>query len=348
VKSRLLRLVILVLCVWAVLVSLLTVFESGQEDSTILSFWSAAWYSLVTLTTVGYGDMYPVTIAGKVIGALFLLGSLGVLGVLVYKVSERISQLRERRKMGYNGTNFKDHVVIIGWDDLAYSVTQELINADQRVAIITDKKDNIDLIREQYSKDDVFVLFADLKNVSLFEKAGVQNAGMVFMNLPTDTDKLIATLNIKKEYPGKRFVVTLDNADLKDSFQTAGVTYVLSKNEIASKLVASYIFEPDVAEYEADLLSSAKESHEYDIQEYRVTEDNPYLNNRYGEAFGDLKAKHNVLLIGIRKASGEDREMIKLPPDDVKIELGDHLIMIVNGVTERVISEMFKTQEGVL
>ena len=250
--------------------------------------------------------------------------------------------------MGYNGTDFENHVVIIGWDDSAYAVTQQLINADHRVAIITDKKDDIDLIHEQYSKDEVFVLFADLKNVSLFEKAGVENAGMVFVNLPTDTDKLIAILNVKKAYPGRRFVVTLDNADLKDTFQTAGVTYVLSKNEIASKLIASYMFEPDVAEFETDLLSSAKESYEYDIQQYRITDANPYLDRTYGEAFADLKARHNVLLIGICKARGEERELIKLPPDEVKIELGDHLLMIVNGVTERVIAGMFKIQEGVL
>ena len=346
-KSRFLRLVILVLCIWAVLVLLLGTFEIGHGDSPIRSFWDAAWYSLVTLTTVGYGDMYPVTIGGKVIGALFLLGSLGVLGGLVYKVSERLSQLRERRKMGYNGTSFENHVVIIGWDDFARSITQQLVDADQKVAIVTDRKDDTDLIRQQYSSDDVFVLFADLKNVSLLEKAGIRKAGILFANLQTDTDKLIAILNIKKEYPDKHFVVTLDDAYLKDTFRTAGVTYVLSKDEIASKLVASYIFEPDVAEYETDLMTSAKESDEYDVQQYRITDDNPFLNKTYGEAFDDLNARHNVLLIGICKASGANREIIKLPPDDMKIELGDYLIMIVNGVTEKIVSEMFKTKEGV-
>lgn len=331
---------------WAVLISLLVVFESAYEDSPIRSFGDAIWYSLVTLTTVGYGDMYPITSGGRVIGAVLLLGSLGVLGVLIYKVSERINQLRERRKMGYNGTNFENHVVIIGWDDLAHSITQQLIDADYKVAIVTNKKDDIEVIHEVYSKDDVFCLFADLKNISLLEKAGIRKAAMAFANLPTDTEKLIAILNIKNEYREKRFVVTLDNADLKDTFRTAGVTYVLSRNEIASKLIAGYMFEPDVAEFEMDLMTSAKESDEYDIQQFRIVEANPYLNRMYGDAFADLKTRHNVLLVGISKASEGERQLLKLPPDDTRIELGDYLIMIVNGATEKVIAGMFGIKEG--
>ncbi len=347
-RVRLWRIVLPIFCSWAVLVILLTVIESGHNDSAIQSFGDAAWYSLVTLTTVGYGDKYPVTIGGKAIGAVFLIGSLGVLGVLVYKVSERISEIRESRRMGYNGTDFERHVLILGWDDFARSVTRQVIDANQRVVIVTDNKDDVDMIHEQYPKDSVFVVFANLRDLALLEKAGIRRAGRVFPNLESDPDKLIAILNIKKEYPKTQFVVALDNPDLKDTFRAAGVTFVLSRNEIAAKMVASYIFEPDVAEYETDLLASAKETSEYDIQQYRVVEGNPFLDEPYGTAFKKLKDLYNVVLIGITKNKSGKRELVKLPKDDVPIELGDYLLMIVNGHTEQVISAMFKTAEGVL
>ncbi|MBQ6432156.1 MAG: ion transporter [Oscillospiraceae bacterium] len=66
----------------AILLALLLLAESTAPDATIVSVPSALWYLLTTLTTVGYGDCYPVTAAGRVIGAVFQLMSLGVLALL--------------------------------------------------------------------------------------------------------------------------------------------------------------------------------------------------------------------------------------------------------------------------
>ena len=80
-KTRLLALIALVSM--AVLLALLLLAESAAPDATIVSVPSALWYLLTTLTTVGYGDCYPVTAAGRVIGAVFQLMSLGVLALLI-------------------------------------------------------------------------------------------------------------------------------------------------------------------------------------------------------------------------------------------------------------------------
>ena len=214
------------------------------------------------------------------------------------------------------------------------------------MAIVTDKKEDLDIIYEEFGRERLFVLLADLKNVALFDKLNLMNASLIFINLKSDADKLISILNIKKVYPDRNFLVALESADLKDTFHTAGVTYVVSKNAIAAKLTASYIFEPDVANFASDLLSAAKAETEYDFQQFKVLKNNPYLNKTYGEAFNDLKTKHNIVLTGICKVSNNARELIKLPDDAVKIELGDYLIMILNGRTEKIAAEIFQINEG--
>ena len=69
--------------VYLALLLLLLISEKQSPDASITGLPSALWYSLTTLTTVGYGDLYPVTGAGKVIGAVFQLFSLGLLAFLI-------------------------------------------------------------------------------------------------------------------------------------------------------------------------------------------------------------------------------------------------------------------------
>ncbi|MBM3132269.1 MAG: potassium channel protein [Chloroflexi bacterium] len=348
IKTRY-RIAFLILVIYIGLLFLLVEVESGHERASIKTLADAVWYSLVTLATVGYGDYYPVTGPGKAIGVVFLIATLGLLGLLVGKVIHKITDMMEKKKMGLNGTRFENHVIIIGWNSFAHSVTAQLIDADNRVAIITDQKDDVDIIYGDFPSEKVFVLFADLKNVSMLEKAGAGKCSSIFVNLGSDTEKLVAILNIKKAYPNRQLVVALENPDLKETFRNAGVTYVLSRDEIAAKLVSSYIFEPDVADYANDLLSSAREDKDdYDIQEFKVIEGNPFLGKTYGEAFRGLKEKHNVVLIGICKVANDERRLLKLPGDDVKIDLGDYLIVILNGASEKTISSLFRTREGAL
>jgi len=69
------------------------------------------------------------------------------------------------------------------------------------------------------------------------------------------------------------------------------------KNEISSKLLASYIYEPDVAVFSEELLAYAHEEDEYDMKQIVVKSDNPYAGVFYEKAFFDLKKLYNVVLM---------------------------------------------------
>ena len=99
-KKRNIRIAIAIIAAYAATLILLLAAESKAEGSSIHSLGDAIWYSLITLTTVGYGDISPVTPMGRVIGVVLALCSLGlitaIIGILINYIS---GQARPRRKL---------------------------------------------------------------------------------------------------------------------------------------------------------------------------------------------------------------------------------------------------------
>lgn len=331
---------------YVLLLSILIKIEAKDPAANIKTFGDALWFSIVTLTTVGYGDLHPVTDQGRLFGSIFLIFSLGFYGVLIGQITNIMNTVKENKQLGLNGTNFTNHVVMIGWSEFGKAVVDQLIAAGRNIAIVTKEKDNIDIIYEYYSTRQVFTLFSDYNNFDLLHKINIEQSSIVFVNLHDDTEKLVYVLNLKKHYKDLHYVVTLDNANLKSTFQSAGVTYAVSKHEIASKLLASYIFEPDVALYSEEIIAYPQTDEDYDIKQFMVLENNPYKDSFYEKVFFDLKKEFNVVLIGMVKMEEGKKVLYKNPSDALKVSAGDYLIMITNKNSVKRLKKFFAVEEG--
>lgn len=333
-----------ILLLLVILNLLLVHFENKAGSSGITSLPSAFWFMIVTLTTVGYGDLTPSSNGGTIIGYIYVLSSLGVLGYLFSTVSNKIYKMMEEKKLGYRGTHFENHILIIGWNDFSKMVAEEIALTSKQMAIITNQKDDIDLIYSQYGKSNVFVLFSDYKSFDTLDKVNANKASVAFIGLNDDSESLMYVLAFKKSFPGPNIVVSLEKSQLKETFYAAGVTYAVARNEIASKLVASYIFEPDVAVMNVDLLKTSRTDDDHDVQEYRITNGNQFIGKDCNEVFLELKRKFNSILLGIYKAGFN--QMITNPGMEHKVDQDDYLIILSNGSNKKKIQQTFNVQEG--
>jgi voltage-gated potassium channel len=349
INRELIRNVLLFLLAYLALLVALVYTEQGTSAPSIDTMGDAFWYSIVTLTTVGYGDLYPTTTLGRVLGLCFVVGSLGITAALIGNFVEYLTEMEERRKMGHHGTDFENHVVIVGWSHFAETVVEQLIAAGRQVAIITEHREQVDLIHEKFDEDPVFVLFTDLNNVERFEKANLREARGVFVNLDSDTDSLITIINLKRQFGDRNYIASIENDDLRETFLTAGATHVLFRDGIAAKLTASYIFEPNVANFSTDLLGSSGMQDDYDIRQYYVREDHRYSGAHYEEVMEDLKA-HDCLPIGLHKhkRSAEKADtLLKLPSGDTTVEAGDYVLLILDGSRGEALRKLFGVEEGI-
>ncbi len=85
------KILLAALAAYAVLVLLLLAVESQNPDASIRSIGDALWFSLVTMTTVGYGDLTPITAMGRLLGLIFALCSVGILAALIALVLRLIN-----------------------------------------------------------------------------------------------------------------------------------------------------------------------------------------------------------------------------------------------------------------
>lgn len=329
-----------------ILISLIRYLEKDAEGSSIKTIFDAFWYSIVTLTTVGYGDSYPVTRAGKIVSLVLILFSLGVLSYVIGQISSKIQAYMEKKKLGLFGTDFDNHVILVGWNDFGRMIADEIIRANQKMAIITDDRNDVEIINDLYGEN-VFVSFGELNSMESLEKTNITKSVSLFINLPDDSKALVYLINLRKNYKHVNVVVYLSNIELKETFYSAGATYVIPEKGISSKLIASFVFEPDVAKYAEDLITTSTGKDSCDMVEFKVGDRNPLLGINCLDAFISLKKDNNAILLGISKKIDQGNyNLIKNPGEEVIIEKGDYLILVADGQTKKDLQKLFEIKEG--
>ena len=73
--------------------------ESNNPNGNIKDIGDAFWFAIVTLTTVGYGDLYPVTVLGKIISLVLISGSIGILGIIISEITNKINSYEKAGKI---------------------------------------------------------------------------------------------------------------------------------------------------------------------------------------------------------------------------------------------------------
>ena len=331
-----------VLLAYMFLLFLLVEVEKDCDGASITNMFDAVWYSLVTLSTVGYGDFYPVSAVGKIIGLVFVFSSLGVLGYLISQLTVKLTQYMEDKKNGLFGTKMENHIILIGYNKFSSHILEQIVPTGVKVAIVTDKKEDVDSISSSFEKDSVFILCSEFNNFENLEKVNILKASKVFVNFEDDTKMLVYILDLKNHFTDLEIIVSLNNVSFKNTFNSAGVLYAVAREEIAAKLVASYIFEPEVAALTEDLMASASKKDDFDMVELKVTEGNPYLNKDYDYAFIDIRKQYSSVLLGIYK----NDKLYKNPTEHLTISINDYLIIMTNGENEPKLESEFNVTQG--
>ncbi len=317
--------------------------ESGREGG--LSFGESLYYGIVTLSTVGYGDFYPMTTGGRIVAVFMILFALTALGYFLTKISDAVMEARRMEWLGMNGTKFQKHQVVIGWSEIARITVTELLASEQQVAVVTDRSDAMSKIREMSTQDDLFATVGDLSNEAVLERAGVKVAATVIICTEDDSQNLILALNVRSMNPSARIIVAVKRPELRKTLTSSGVTYVASPFELSGRLVASAAFEPEVARFVDDITSGA--SGDYDLQQFSVTAGSAADGKTVGEIGAILRDNESSLIVAVGVAGDADAwEMRGNPPHDLAIKPEDVLVVLGSQQQNRAAATLLGVRQG--
>ncbi|WP_231891400.1 potassium channel family protein [Paenibacillus swuensis] len=106
------------------------------EPERFTTFFNAIWYVMTTVTTVGYGDLFPETAAGKVVAMFMFVFGIGLVGVVIGKVVDGLGSFTRRKEEGRLIYKGRKHIIMIGWSKKTEIAVNEVLESDTFTDII--------------------------------------------------------------------------------------------------------------------------------------------------------------------------------------------------------------------
>lgn len=285
----------------------------------------ALWWAVVTMTTVGYGDISPDTLSGKLIGVFLMLTGIGFLGLLTATIASVFVENRMMQYKGLNDIKARNHFVICGWNHQAAHIVSELLadpKARERPVVILAEL-------EEHPLPDMSVHFVrgGVQDKTL-DKAALPDADTVIIVADEKVDpayrdaKLVMdTLTVRSRCPKVYICAELTDAQNLEHARRAGANEIIIEGELRSHLIAQAALDHGVSELVSELMSNGA-GHEL----YKTAIPDSMAGKKFYEVFCELKRERNVISLGVRRHG--DNTLVTNPDGDYRLQKGDRLILL--------------------
>lgn len=246
------------------MIVLIVAFHWIERDSLVdnidghVSFSDVIYFTMISATTTGYGDIVPVTDQARLFDALvvtpirvfFLLLLAGTAYTFIIK------RTWNRWLMKLIQKNLRDHILLAGFGVSNDKALEELLSrgtSPKRIVVIDDDKDALDRAAEC----GVAVLLGDASRDETLQAAHVDRASALLVSTGRDDSNILVVLTARKLSSRVKISVTMRETDNEDIARQAGADTVINPVSFTGLLLANSLEGPYRAEYLADLATSA-------------------------------------------------------------------------------------------
>ncbi len=284
----------------------------------------ALYMTIITLATVGYGEVHKISDAGHVftivliiIGVSFFLYVAGA--VIQFMVEGRVRILLGRRRLDRKISRLRNHYIVCGYGRIGKVICHRLLHENYDVVVI-DK--NPDLAQTLDGLGFIYIC-GDATDEEILIKAGIQDAKALIAVLGTDTDNVFLVLTGRQLEPKLNIVARAGNEAAKAKLSAAGANTVEAPYETGAASMAQRIIRPAVTSF-LDFAFAGQQQHK-DIHMEEIPIDASSSLNGLNLQDSGIRQKYNLIIIAIKKA--DDRMMFN-PSYETRLNVGDTVIAV--------------------
>lgn len=280
-----------------------------------LSFLEALYFVIVTISTVGYGDITPTTTEGRVVSLfLIVLGVFSVLAIIPV-ISSYLIQRGISRTLGIAGIKrLKGHVVVFRYNELAEQAIQELRSYGIPFMVIEDEAEKLRKLQEL----GLNFVAGDATDERILRKASIDAALGIILTSREDAENAFVAMAAKELNPSLIAASRLEKSENSRLLKRAGVDYLVDPREAALNLLVKSVLSP----YSAEFLDRITIFRGISLGQYRVEEASPLAGKSIAET--RLRSRTGASIVAVWKRG----ELITSPPADMPLEAGDVLLIL--------------------
>lgn len=318
---------VLFLFIVALLVVIFGIIGYSQLEGW--SFIDALYMTLITITTVGFGEVHPLTTAGKLFTIFLILG--GILTISIWLsaltsvvIHREIRPLFWRKKMQKAIQSLENHVIICGAGETARTVIDEFIQSKEKFVIIEKEASVLSDLLEVYS--DILVVEGDATKDETLMETNLKKARGLITALPTDAENLFVVISAKALNPKIRVVSRAVDAQTQKKLKQVGADYVISHKILEGIRMASVMLRPTVVSFLDVIMRDTEVT--LRLENLEVPPNSPLKNKTLQES--RIPQVTGLIIIAMKK---EDGRFIFNPGSKNILQEGDEIIIL--GLTEQ-------------
>jgi voltage-gated potassium channel len=285
------------------------------------SWLESVYMAVITLSTVGYSEVRPLTPGGEIFTIGFIVIGLGatfyaVVALAEFLIAGHLADILGRRAMQRSIRDLRGHVIVCGFGRLGRAVTEQLERSGVPVVVV-DANPELEAAFEGSQR--LLVTGSALEDAVLRE-AGIERARAIVVATPSDADNVFIALSARELNPHVDIHARGETEAGRRRLRLAGAAQVIALHGIGGQRIAQAILRPTVVDFLE--LSQPGGGAPIDLEELALGEGCALA----GATLRDLRARGIRLSVVAIKRAGQ--QTLLNPDADATLEAGDHVVVV--------------------
>lgn len=299
---------------------ILFIVERGRNPE-IKSIMDAIWWSIVTFTTVGYGDIIPDTTVGRIVASFLMIMGISGIALLTGIVSSAFTDRIIKMKLSLEEIMEKkiqkltNHFIICGYGRVGRVVAKEMDRFKKPFVVIEENPETA----QEAMNEGYLTIVGSATDEEILKKAKIKEAQGIALVMDSDADNLYALITAKDENKNILAVARANSEESVRKFLRLGAK-TISPYQSSGYDISRMLISPRTAEFVSIVMQSDQT---IEIGEFYINRNSKYANKKIKDT--DIRSKYNIIIIAILT---KDKKTIFNPKADDVIEVGSTLICV--------------------